>query len=462
MHQISGPSLEASLVSSSELTDPIQNNKRFKSQYTKLSNGLRVSAVSLPGVKTVSLRFFVFVGSIYETPEKNGISHFLEHMLFRGNEKLGDAYALSLKMEELGGEFNAATSFDQTEYWLDFHRDYLDLGIERFCQFLQFPLFEQLEVERSIILEEILSDYNEDNQLIDLDSLSSINLWPDQPMGLPIIGRPETVKKITKEDLVQWHQQFYYPGNIVLGISGDFDIPRVLQKIESHFEFGLPDKAKNSYATLCGTFPPKKQLELVNEKDNQYALQWSFPIYDLTKQLKVEYELIRRVLDDGNSSRIQRLIREEKGLVYDISVDMIYFDSGVVMSIQSAVGVNRLEELIEALVELLSDLISKGIKDRELGKAKLRYKAALECSNDTSQGVMFNQLSPLLYPSSGSLEEVLDVISSISLDRINRTFRKLIDQNLTTFVLVGPWDDDSKNMLSDKLHPWISGNSMSK
>ncbi len=185
-------------------------NQHNHTKISTLSNGLRICAVSFPGIKTVSIHAYIFVGSIYETRQNNGISHFVEHMLFRGNEKLGNSKTLNLKIEELGGEINASTSFEMTEYWLDFHCDYLNQGIHRFCSFLQYPLFEQIEIERSIILEEILDDYNEKNQLIDLGNLISNELWPEHPMGLPVIGNLETIKNINREDLVAWFQQYYH------------------------------------------------------------------------------------------------------------------------------------------------------------------------------------------------------------------------------------------------------------
>ncbi len=434
---------------------------RYDSQFVQFKNGLRLCLVSFPGVKTVSMRSFIFVGSVYESPDLNGISHFLEHMLFRGNSKLGNAVSLSRKMEELGGEFNAATSFDMTEYWLDIHRDYLQSGITRFCQFLQYPLFEQIEIERSIILEEVMVDYNEESNLVDLDSLTSKLLWPDHPMGMPIIGNESTIRSISKEDLVRWHREYYQPGNIVLGITGDFDFSGVTELVEEQFQQNQSQGDVKRYNAITGHSTKRESLNLVKDQDNQFAFQWSFPSYRLTKELKVEYELIRRILDDGNSSRLQRLIREEKGLVYDISIDMTYFVDGVVMSLQSLVGINRLDELMTALVELMTNLNAKGISDEELTLAKLRYKSALECNNDSAQGILYNLLIPILYPASSTSEEILLQMEQITIEKINESLRTLLEQTLTSFVLVGPWENATRTMLEQKLSHWIKGKSIS-
>ncbi len=433
---------------------------RYQSRFITLENGLGLSLVSFPGVKTVSLRCFVFVGSVYESRENSGISHFLEHMLFRGNETLGDAATMSVKMEELGGEFNAATSFDQTEFWLDIHLDYLKQGIERFCQFIQFPLFEQLETERSIILEEILGDYNDENNLIDLDSLTSNLLWPNHAMGMPIIGTVETVKKVSKQDLINWHDRFYTPSNMIIGITGDIDLGQIIDSVNSQFSVGKSKRIKN-YPQIHAKPKIGNQLSLVFDKDNQFSIQWSFPVYELTRNLRIQYELLQRILDGGNSSRLQRMIREEKGLVYDISLDSTYFSTGIIMSVQSVVGVNRLSELMDALVELINDLVEKGVTEQELRVAKARYKAALECNNDTAQGVLYDSLMPRLTPSGAEYRDILPVLTEATIDSVNSTLKQLLDQHLTTFVLVGPWRESEEKMLKTKLQPWISGKNIS-
>lgn len=433
---------------------------RYQTHFKRLKNGLQLYVVSFPGIKTVSLRAFVFVGSVYENRENSGISHFLEHMLFRGNGKLGDATEMNVKMEELGGEFNAATSFDQTEYWLDIHRDYLLAGIERFCQFLQFPLFEQIEVERSIILEEINSDYNEENHLVDLDSLTSDLLWPGHPMGMPIIGNIDTIRNIGKRDLVAWHQKYYTPANMVLGITGDLDPQEIESLILKQFQ-STPINNPQRYPPVMVKPGPGRQIRLVNDKDNQFGIQWTFPAYYLDRTRRIEYELLRRILDGGNSSRLQRLIREEKGLVYDISMDTTYFEEGAVISIQSVVGINRLGELLSSLVDLINDLIEKGVSQEELDFARRRFRAALECHTDTAQGILYDALVPILHPSGVRFDEMLPILDRLPLSAVNETLKTLLDQQLTTFAGVGPWTDKDRDLVFQTLQPWMSGKNSS-
>ena len=430
---------------------------RYSSHFFQLESGLKLSIVSFPGISTISLRCFVFVGSAYESTHNSGISHFLEHMLFRGNKKLGDAARLNVEMEKLGGELNAATSFDLTEYWYDFHKDYLKEGIEKFCHLIQYPLFEQIEVERSIILEEIKGDYNDDNRLIDLDSLSSELLWPGHPMSFPIIGNSQTIGKIKRSNLISWHEKYYCPSNIVLGITGDFETSEVVNQIDHLFQAGKVKTAPRRYRRIKSSPAGGSQLKLVFDRDNQFGFQWCFPSYHLTHELRIEYELIQRILDDGNSSRLQKLIREEKGLVYDISAETMFFEAGVTFSIQSVVGTNRLRELVSTLTDLIRNLASEGITLEELDLAKLRYRANLECAGDSAQGVLYNKLMPVLYPCGSTYEEIIPRLKAISVEKINAILGQLLGQNMTTFAIVGPCDQKTDEMLEAKLYPWING-----
>jgi len=373
--------------------------------------------------------------------------------MFRGNRKLGNAGQLNLKMEALGGEVNAVTSFDLTEFWLDYHLDYLQTGIHHFCDFLQHPLFEQVAVERSIILEEIKADYNDDNQLIDLDTLVAMELWPDHAMGLPITGNNESIAAITQGDLENWYRRYYQPGNMIMAIIGDFEPERVMDEIAAQFPAGKIT-SRHQYPVISDDRTVREQIRLVFDKDNQYRIQWAFMQFPLTPDLRICYQLIRRVLDDGSSSRLQRYIREEKGLVYDVSADMLYFNSGVTLSIECLVSKDRLLSLMDTLVDLVGKLMTEGITEEELTLAKRRYAMSLDCNTDTAHGVLLETLSPLVYPEVLPLEKLQQRLKTVGLEEVNRTLKSLLEQKNNCFALVGPWREKEKLYITDLLKPW--------
>ena|GEM_PF-2839397 len=429
-------------------------NQQINSHSYTLDNGLQVQVVPYSGIKTVIIRAWVFVGAANENPQNNGISHFLEHMIFRGNEKLGTSLEMNRRMEELGGDINAATSFDQTEYWLEFHQDFLEEGIRRFCQFLRHPIYEQMETERSIIIEEILGDYNDEDQLIDTDSLTALGLWRDQSMGLPIAGTTATVKEIKKSDLRAWYQEYYKPGNMILGITGDIDPYRILPIIKEEFN-QTGNSHKKKYAQPKTTVIAGEQLKFVCDRDNQFNLHWTFPLEPVDPRTRTKLQLISRILDDGSSSVLQSQIREEKGLVYDISGGMSYFNNGCIMSIQSLVSISKFSELISVLTDLLKKLIQDGFTEQDFNLAKLRYKAYLDCLRDTPQGILAERLGPVLYPAVVPVDQAIEMINSITLEELNQSLIQLLQQKSTYFVLVGPVTEEVKKQVEEHLQPWI-------
>ncbi|NQU63516.1 MAG: insulinase family protein [SAR324 cluster bacterium] len=414
---------------------------------------MQICAISFPGVKTINLRCVVFVGSAFENPQNSGISHFLEHMMFRGNKQLGNSHQLNLKMEEMGGDLNAVTSYDSTEYWLDYHIDYYELGLKHFCYFLQEPLFENLEIERSIILEELKADYNENNQLIDVDSINALELWPDHGLGLSVSGTRDSIENITSDDLTAWYEAYYQPGNMLLGVTGDIDLDKTIAFFSELFSQKAVSNRQH-YPVIAQT-TTNKQILLVDDKDNQFDLQWSFPHYPISSELRVHYQLIRRILNDGSSSRLQRLIREEKGLVYEISAEMLYFDNGATLSIHSLIGQNRLPELMTVLTDLIKELIKNGVSGEELNLAKRRFKIALDCNQDSAQGVLYEAMAPLIYPQLCPYNQVLGKLNAISLGEINATLRSLMQQDQTCFAMVGPSPEKHRHLLELLLNSWV-------
>ncbi len=428
-------------------------NYHSQTRIHSLPNGLKICAISYPGVKTVNLRSIVSVGSAFETNANSGISHFLEHMMFRGNKQLGSSNQLNLKMEEMGGDLNAVTSFDFTEFWLDYHLDYFELGLKRFCHFMQEPLFEDLEIERSIILEELKADFNENNQLVDVDGVCAAELWPDHGLGLSVSGTQSSIESITLDALTKWYQAYYQPGNILIGVTGDIDPDRTIQ-LFSDLISQQSFSERQCYPPVAQT-TVNKQIVLVEDKDNQYNLQWSFPHYPMTGDQRVQHQLIRRILNDGSSSRLQRLIREEKGLVYEISAEMLYFDSGATLSINSQIGQDRLPELMVVLTDLIKDLIENGVTSEELNLAKSRYRIALDCNQDSAQGVLYETMAPLIYPQLFPYQKVLEKLSEIQLSEINTSLRSLLQQDQTCFAIVGPTPESHRESLEQLLGPWV-------
>jgi len=408
----------------------------------------------MPGVKTVSIKCWVFVGSVYENSVNNGISHFVEHMIFRGNHSLGTGNDLFRRFEALGGEVNASTSFDTTEYWLDFHLDHMEEGIDGFCKFLQEPLFEKIEIERSVILEEVLLDYNDEGDLIDPEGLVDRCFWPDHSLGFPIIGTIDSLSKITVEDLKNWFNTYYRPGNMLIGVTGDFEAKQVIDQIAKAFDSRL-SSPREDYQSIKPNPLPVSQIQWGKFKDNQFTVHWSFPLNGLSFERRLQTQLIHRIIDDGSNSRLHRLIREEKGLVYDIEASYHCYKDGILISLQAVVSLKNFEAFLSELVNVVRDLAQKGVTQTELDLAKHRYRCMLDCISDTPQGILQEMVASEIYPAMKPTKEILEKLEMTTLAEVNQIATSVFQQQLTCFAIVGPKSEDADKILRKYITPWL-------
>lgn len=429
-------------------------NNLIKSEAVTLPNGLSLFLVSAPGSKSVSIHSYVGVGSVHENAENNGISHFLEHMMFRGNTQLGNTFDLSRKFEYLGGQINASTSYFYTEYWLDYHVDFFEEGVKNFCTFLKNPELSDIQTERSIILEEILDDYGYSNQLIDADALTANMVWGNQPLGAPVIGTKNSICAITEEMLLQWYNRFYHPANMSIGISGDINIRKAVELVSIEFENIAPHKNKVSI--------PKSVVKLsedrfctVFHKDSQFNIQWSFQLDGMDKKRRLILGIIFRILNDGAGSRLQKTIREEKGLVYDIDIDYLLEESGCLLSINSTVSERKLPELIKSLVVLIESLRFEGITNEELELAKLKHRTGMDYCYDSPAGVLAEKMAKKLLPHYDTGKAVLNILKNITKEDVNDIICELFRKKESYFVCVGPGKQVLYSELREYLKDWL-------
>lgn len=420
-----------------------------------MENGLKICLITKTNINTISINCFIQVGSIFETAKNSGISHFLEHMIFRGNQKLGNTKTTNRKIEAIGGNINATTSCDQTEIYLDYHKRFLKTGIQYFCDFLKSPTFENIETERKIILEESLMDYNSRHELIDTDTLTAQCIWPKNALNLPIVGLQDSINTINLKNIQLWYRKFYVPNNMIIGITGDFDKQEVLQLIEQEMTVLKADENLPVPEIASIDVDTKKQAQFVFDDENQYTVQWSFPLETRNINDYITAQLINRILDDGSSSQLQRLIREEKGLVYDISSDISYFKHGVLLAIQCTVSKNKAVELMNVLVQLISDIVNNGFHSKDIELAKLRYQLSLDCYTDSLRGLLSEALNPHIFPYLPSFKSISGIIDTVNTDTINQVMNSIFSQNNSSFVMVGPIDKNIKQEILPLIDHWV-------
>ncbi len=407
---------------------------RVRARRGRLPNGLRLVAVEMPNVHSVSLVAYVRAGSRYEEADRSGVGHFLEHMFFRGTGRYPSTHALAHRIESLGATFNATTTRDMAYYYTEVAPRHLEAGVEVLGQMFRHPLFPDVEIERKVILEEMSEDYNEDGVLIDPDSIAKGRLWPRHPLGMPIIGRRRVVQRMRRDDLIAHHRRLYRARNMILTAAGNVDLGELLVHARRHL--GALPSGNGAAATRPPRFG-RGGLHVVDNPDSQLAVDLVFPAFpEGTEDWKAAV-LLRRILDDGISSRLHRAVVDRGGLAYGCEAILDGFHDTGTFEFECSLAPEKLPKLVDTLVAILSDLARTGPEPDELAKVKERYACDLEFSQD-SVGEMAGWHGGVeLYRAWEPFETALDRVRRVSVDDVRRIARRLFAPDRAHLVVVG-------------------------
>ena len=431
--------------------------KEFALKYFSdtLSNGLTVVTVEMPHIHTIEVAMFVRAGLRYENEQNNGISHFLEHMLFRGNFKYPNSIALNMEFESIGRDLRASTLGEYTQYGFSPHISQLDKGLELFSEFFSSPTFPEIELEREIILEEYLEELNEEGVNIDINNQACSLLYPGTPMSWPTIGTEETIKAITKNMLQEYFKSHYIPGNMVLAFGGPVLHDQTLelsQKYFSSFENGSKPFSKNHFIGSIVEKQNRPGLHFQKDSDSQIELQICFRTCSYNDPDFLVLALISRIFDDGFTSRLQRVLREERGLVYSVECRATSMSDIGTMDFDVTVRPEKVLEVTEILLKEIKTFSKEGPTKDELAHCKKRYYFDLESELDDPYKQVVRYAFPHLYSREMSLEEEKNFIESITAEKILSVSDKVFDSKNINFILVGPYTSDLKSQIEKLIH----------
>ncbi len=346
-----------------------------------LANGLRVVTVELPYLHTAALVFYAKVGSRYETPEDNGLSHFLEHMLFRGTQRLPSSYALNLAIEELGGTLYAETGRDYSLYQISLDPELVPKGIELFGDIMRAPAFSQLDLERKIIIEEINEDLDERGRDINIDDMVRRAAFPGHGLGQKITGPLANVEKFALADVKRHFARFYGARNLIFCVSGPVQRGRVLAAAKRHLG-GLPAGAPARAAAPPKVNGREARFLYVDVPGAQTAVQLLFRALPETHRDFVALQALGRVLDDGMSTRLHYTLCDQMGLAYYVSSALEPFHDAALFEVDGASAHGKVPELVRQMFALLDRLRDEPVSETELAKAKRRYRFDLGAAFD--------------------------------------------------------------------------------
>ena len=396
-----------------------------------LDNGLRIVTQNMPGLETVSMGIWNFVGGRDESENINGVAHLLEHMAFKGTATKS-ALQIAETIENVGGDINAYTSKEITAYYVKLIADDLPLGIEILTDILQNSLFseEELNRERGVILQEI-------GMYLDTPDDMIFDYWqekafPDQPMGRSILGKPDVIKNISRDQVKDFMMSHYNPKKMIVSAAGKIDHEKFVEQIRQKC-VNLPTGNKNIRQTskyISGEYRQDKDLE-------QIHLLLGFEGIDFHHEDYYSLLVYSSLLGGGMSSRLFQEIREKRGLVYGISsFSSSYTDTGV-FGIYAGTGESQIQELIPVLCDELRTS-SHTITEKEINRGKAQLKASLmmgresafrRCESAARQLLVFNRV---IDP-----KETINSINNVSKKTVENISQKIVSGPIT-ISSIGP------------------------
>ena len=398
---------------------------------TRLPNGLTVVSETMPRVETVSVGAYIGAGTRHEAPEVNGVSHFLEHMAFKGTARR-DAAAISREIENVGGHLNAYTAREQTAFYAKVLKEDTALAVDIIGDILTHSTFapEEIERERGVILQEI-GQANDTPDDIVFDHFQE-TAYPGQAMGRPVLGTEDTIKAMSRDALTGYMRTHYGPEAMVIAAAGAVEHEALLDLVRQHFA-DLPATAvaapePSRYAG--GEFREARDLDQVHIVLGFPSVKHGDPLHDPT-------QLLSTLLGGGMSSRLFQEIREKRGLVYSIYSFVSPFRDHGLFQIYAGTGEEEAKELMPVMLEALR-AVQRDVTEEELARAKAQLRASLLMSLE-STGSRCEQLARQLQVHGRVIpvEETKARIAAVTVEQVQQA-AALMFRARPTLAAMGP------------------------
>ncbi len=405
---------------------------------TVLDNGLRVVSVLLPHLHSVELAVYLKVGGRNDPWQRSGLSHFLEHMLFRGTDEYHSSLEIESAFEELGGNINAATDVDSTCFFARIHPSNAVKGLEILSSMILRPTLEGIETERSIISEEALEDLNEEGTVISPDLVTGRMLWPDHPLGGATVGTLEDIGRISANDLKEHLSKWYSPVNAVVAVAGPHDHEKTALAVERYF--AKWKKRPVPPTLVVPVMPPDgPKAEFVRDGDSQVSVQLACRSYRREDPRIARLKVLRRVLAGGGCSRLHLALRERLGMVYSVDTAIGAYDETGCFAIDFATAPANLEKVLYTIIEEQKRLCNDtGFDKRELERVRTAYLADLDYSRDSASEMGARFGWGTLMRVVRSIDEEQQAIRDVSWQHLQETAWELFRPDNRYLAVIGP------------------------
>ncbi len=351
----------------------------------RLRNGLRIVTVETPHLHGAAAALYVAAGSRFETRADNGLSHFVEHMLFRGSAGYPSSFALNHAIEERCGMLCGETGRDYSLYQVQFHPRSLGEVLAILGDLFRSPRFADIDLERQIVLEEILDDFDERGQRINVDDVGRGFAWRDHPLGFPITGPERNIRRFSRAQVRRHFRRFYGARNLVLAVAGPLGAADVVEQARRAFgalPAGRRQRPRPAPASLAGP-----RLRCVRTDSAQVEVQMLFQgLPDRHPRYPAQVALLR-LLDDGMATPLHYRVCDRKGLAYHVAAGLEPLGDTSLVEIAAACAADKLPALLEEVFAILGELRDRPPTAAELDKARRRYARDLEAGFDDVEGL---------------------------------------------------------------------------
>lgn len=417
----------------------------------KLKNGLSILLIENHKAPVVSVQMWVKTGSADEGRGEEGISHFIEHLVFKGTEryKVG---AIASTVEAAGGELNAYTSFDQTVFYVNISREFSDIALDVIAEMMGFPKFESDEIdnEREVVIEEIKR--SNDSPGRQGSKLLFSTVFKKHPYGIPVIGYDKIIKKVTRKTLVDYYQSRYIPANMHLVVAGDFDVSEMSKSIDAAFgriktfKYRRVSRKKEPKQTT-----PRLKVVKVPFEEAQFHLAWRIPGAD-HKDIAA-LDVLALILGQGESSRLAEKMRMESALTNSVGAGTFTPKDGGLFTVSASLNVDQTEAAFQALKIELEKIIAEPPSAEELKKAIVNLESEEFYAMETIEGVarkvgsFENLMGDYAY-----FEKFMKQVYALTAEDLRAVARKYLNVDAMTLIMLVPRNEKE---ITKKLNVWI-------
>lgn len=410
---------------------------------TQLSNGLRVAVTPVPHSQAATLAAYVGVGSRDEARATLGLSHYLEHMLFKGTERRPEPTAISAAIEGAGGSLNAYTTRELTAFWNRVPYDRLPLAMDVLADSVQHSLLEEREIERerTVICSEIRRAHDQPAQRA--GQLISAASYGEQPLAWEIAGDLESVGAVSREHLAEHIERWYGPQNVVLSVAGNVSVDEVLRLAEEHWS-SQPGDSRPSRAAAAGALaedPVSVEQRPIEQCNLALALRSGARL----DPDRYALALLNEVLGRGMSSRLFLEVRERRGLAYSVGSHTAAFDDTGHLGIAAGVTAEHVIETVEVVLSELERLVREPVGGEELGRAREHAVGSFRLSLDAASSWCHRAGGMLI--ANGFIESVDEVIAgyeAVTAADIQHVAARIVREGNLAAAVVGPFEGEAE------------------